>query len=333
MNYTNYHTPVPKIYQWNLAVQRELGTNFVTEIAYVASHGFDLPFTTDLNQIPQSDLSANDTGSRPYPQYQSIQGNTLNAISNYNSLQASITKRLTSGVSFSFNYVWSHFLDDQDSSGWGSHQGPQPWQIGNNPAANYGNSNFDVRNNFKGQVVYQLPFGRGKMFLNNNALLDALAGGWQLSGTVHISSGNPFTVIGTQNTYAQAGSAFPNWVKGVSAVPHNRSIKEWFNPAAFSLPANGTFGNVRRNSLYGPGINVFNLSGGKTFSMPWENIKIQLRCDAANVFNHASFGQPNGNLTGPNNQQVGDPYTFSAAQINSTSIGGRNVQLGARVSF
>ena len=116
-----------------------------------------------------------------------------NAISNYNSLQATIEQRLSHGLSFNFNYVWSHFLDDLDSAGWGSHSGTQNWQNAYNPAANYGNSNFDVRNAFKGYFLYQLPFGRGRQFLNSNSLVDAIIGGWQVSDTLVIQSGQPFT--------------------------------------------------------------------------------------------------------------------------------------------
>lgn len=330
VDYQQYHTPVPKIYQWTLSVQREMTTNYVAELSYVASHGYNLAFPTDLNQVPQSKLSSNDSANRPYPVYQGISGSTNNAISNYNSLQASITKRMSNGFSFSFNYVWAHMLDDLDSSGWGSRAGEQPYQDASNPSLNYSNSNFDVRNAFKGYAVYELPFGRGKMFANNNALLDAVVGGWQLSGTVVLQTGNPFTVYSTQNTYALAGSAFPNWNNGLSWKPQHQTINNWYNASAFTQPANGTFGNVRRNSLYGPGLNYFNLSGGKTFTMPWENIQLQIRCDASNVFNHPSFANPNTNLGGSNG--VGTPYTNSAV-INSTTEGGRNIQLGAHLSF
>jgi hypothetical protein len=316
-----------------MSVQRAFATNYVVEVTYVASHGSNLNFPTDLNQVPKEHLSPNDSQFRPYPIFQSIQGSTNNAISNYNSLQASITKRMTNGLSLSFNYVWSHMLDDMDSSGWGSRAGPQDFQIANNPAANYSNSNFDVRHAFKGYAVYQLPFGRGKRLLNNNALLDALVGGWQISGTLVLSTGNPFTVINSSNnTYAQAGSSFPNRVPGVSTKPANRSIKNWFNPAAFSQPANGTFGDVPRNSLYGPGLNIVNLSGSKTFSLPWEGIQLQIRADASNAFNHPNYGVPGdanlGGSAGP-----GTPYTSGSTVINSTTANGRNVQLGARITF
>ncbi len=329
VNYNEYHTPVPKIYQWNFAIQRQLSANFVAEVSYIASHGFNLNFPTDLNQVPQASLASSDTQFRPYPVYQGIGGSTNNAISNYNSLQAEIKKRFTSGLSMDANYVWSHFLDDADSSGWGSRAGQQPYQIANSPSANYSNSNFDVRNAFKGYVVYQLPFGKGARFLNNNALADAVIGGWEIAGGALISSGNPYTVYSTQNTYALAGSAFPNW-SGTSATPKNKSINNWYNPAAFSLPANGTFGNVRRNSLYGPGIDQENLSASKSFSLPYEGIKLQIRGDASNAFNHPSFGVPQTNLTGASG--VGQPFT-STSNITSTTVGGRTIQISGRVTF
>jgi hypothetical protein len=334
VGYIQYHTPVPRIMQWNVSGQRSLNTNVVVELAYVASHGSGLNFATDLNQVPQALLSPNDVPTgRPYPNFQSLSGSTNNAISNYNSLQASITKRMTNGVSFSFNYVWSHMLDDMDSSGWGSRAGPQDFQIANDPAANYSNSNFDVRHAFKGYAVYVLPIGRGQKFLNSSKALDAVIGGWQISGTMVISTGNPFSVTnGQNNTYAQAGTSFPNWVPGAGYKPVDRSISNWFLPEAFSQPANGTFGDVRRNSLYGPGLNVFNLSGSKTFSLPWERVKIQFRCDAQNAFNHPSFGVPSDASLGGSNGP-GTPYTTGNTVINSTTVSGRNVQLGLRLTF
>jgi len=353
VNYSAFHTPIPKIYQWNFAIQRELMSNLVFELAYVGSHGYGLSFPTDLNAIPQSKLSSNDAQFRPYPNYQSISGSTNNAVSNYNSLQASLTKRMSRGVSLSFNYVWSHFLDDQDSSGWGSRGGPQNFQIANDPKANYSNSNFDIRSAFKGYGIYQLPFGKGRMFLNNNPIADEIVGGWQLSGTLYLATGTPYSVFGTQNTYQLAGSAFPNWVPGVSTKPANRSAKceagsgpstgclnEWFNPAAFSQPANGTFGNVRRNILYGPGTNEVNLSMFKEFSVPWEGIKLRLSCSATNAFNHPSFANPSGTLQG--SAGVGQPYSWYTSsngqqvgtqQINGLNVYGRSGELQLRVEF
>ena len=242
----------------------------------------------------------------------------------------------------SFNYVWSHFLDDQDSSGWGSRAGPQPYQVANNPSQNYASSNFDVRSAFKGYTVYQIPVGKGRRFLNHNAVLDEVIGGWQVSSTIVLSTGQPFTVYGTQNTYQGAGSAFPNRNPGVSIKPTHRSARctnqttgscdnVWYNAAAFTRPADGTFGNVGRNSLFGPGIEQVNLSGSKTFSLGWEGIQLQIRADAANAFNHASFSAPTGTLSG--GAEVGGAYTNTSQQLSGVTVGGRNVQLGARLTF
>jgi hypothetical protein len=328
--YVQYHTPVPRIIQWNLSAQRALTTDMVVELAYVGSHGSGLNFVTDLNQVPENLLSANDSANRPYPNFQNIPGSTNNAVSNYNSLQASITKRMTRGLSLSFNYVWAHMLDDMDSSGWGSRAGPQPFQIANNPSANYASSNFDVRQAFKGYAVYELPFGRGKPFLSGNTWLDEAVGGWQLAGTVVLQTGNPFTVTSSQNTFALAGSAYPNRIPGVDLYAGGHSRTNWYNVAAFSQPAQGTFGNAGRNSVYGPGINVFNLSAGKSFNIPYrEGIQIEFRADAQNVFNHPSFGTPsNINLSG----NTGSPFS-GTAPLTSVTVNGRNLQLALRVSF
>jgi hypothetical protein len=353
-NYVDYHTPVPKIYQWNFAIQRQLTGNLVAELGYVASHGFNLAYPTDLNAVPQKYFSSNDAQNRPYPEFQGISGSTNNALSNYNSLQASITERMNNGLSFSFNYVWSHMLDTQDSSGWGSRAGPQNWQIANNPGANYSNSNFDVREAFKGYAVYQLPFGRQRRFLNNNALTDKVIGGWEVSTTLILSSGTPYSLYGTQNTYQLAGTAFPNWVPGVSPKPQHQTahceagsgsqfgcINEWFNPAAFSQPAAGTFGNVRRNVLYGPGTNTVNLSAFKEFGLPWEGIRLKFSCAATNAFNHPAFSNPGGGLQGSTG--VGQPYSWytttssgqqvGTQQISGVNIGGRYAELQLRLIF
>jgi hypothetical protein len=335
VTYNQYHTPVPKIYQWNVALQHTLGTNMVAELAYVGSHGFNLNFPVDINQVPESQLGPNDSpNSRPYPIYQSISGSTNNAISNYNSLQASITKRLTSGLSFNFNYVWSHFLDDQDSSAEGGIAGTQIFQNSYSPSANYGSSNFDVRNALKGNIVYELPFGENKMFLNKSRWLDGVIGGWQASSTILLSSGQPFTpyIGGNNNSYSQAGTWYPNLIG--NPKPAHRSINNWYDPSAFALPANGTFGNMRRNSLVGPGMNVVNLSAGKTFTL-YKLVQLQVRADATNAFNHPSFGPPNQTLTPESTPDPSGITTFAGTgtSISQVTVGGRTMQLNARLTF
>jgi hypothetical protein len=341
VGYTAYHTPVPRINQWNLAVEREVATNMVVSLSYVASHAFNLVFPANLNQIPQSAILPNkvNTAAIPYPQYgqNAINGNVDQAYSNYNSLQAEVTKRMSKGVSFNFNYVWSHFMDEQDSSGWGNREGPQQVQSSYNLRANYGPSNFDVRDAFKGNVVYQLPFGKGKMLLNNNRALDEIVGGWQASGTIVLSTGNPFNLQSSQNTYANGSGEFPDRTPGVALYPSKRTIDTWFNPGAFTRPLDGTYGNAGRNPLYGPGLEIVNLSAHKDFELleAWQHtFKFEFRADASNAFNHPSFAPPNNTLTGDGGP--GTPYTSTtggARQINSITEGGRDLQLGLRLTF
>jgi hypothetical protein len=144
-----------------------------------------------------------------------------------------------------------------------------------------------------------------------------------------LQTGNPFTVTSDQANYTQAGSTFPDWNPGVSWKPAHQSINNWYNPGASLRPADGTFGNVRRNSLYGPGLKLFNMSAAKSFSVA-EGIRIEFRADAQNVFNHPSFGFPNTGLGG--SAGAGTPYTNSTS-ISGTTVGGRNLQLALRVSF
>jgi hypothetical protein len=328
VNYQAYHTPVPKILEWNAQIQQEVGPSTMVTLGYVASHGYNLLFPVDINQVPEAKLGPNDAGLRPFPLFQGINdgtgaGGTNNGVSNYNSLQATIEQRLSHGLQFRANYVWSHMLDTIDSSGWGSSSGNNYYQRSYDPGANYGASNFDVRNAFKTAVLYDLPFGKGRQFLNSNPWLDALIGGWQVSPTIAWSSGVPYTVImSADNSFSQAGNnkQFANQI-GTPFANH-QDLQHWFNTSAFVQPAAGTFGDAQRNNLYGPKYLLINGAIGKTFHLPWEGIGIEIRASANNVINHPSFDIPNATINGG-----------TEGQINSLTVLGRTMQLYGRVFF
>lgn len=329
VTYNQYHTPVPMNYQWTLSLQRQLGVNFAANLAYVGNHGSNLNFPVDINQVPQSSLGPNDLSAKPYQLFGQINGSTNNAISNYHALQAILQKRLSYGLEFSVNYVWSHFLDDLDSSGWGSREGFQNYQNAYKPSDNYSQSNFDVRNAFKGQAIYTLPFGRGRQFLNNNWVADEVLGGWQLSSSWVVQSGNPMgiTTGNNNNSGNQSGSytQYANLVGNYHLSGGTKSrLKEWYNLSAFAVPAPYTYGNFRRNIVTGPGLSDMNASLGKTFNIyPERGIQLQIRAEANNVLNHPSFGQPGNNAIGPG----------ESAQITGVTVGGRAMQLYGRISF
>lgn len=354
VTYYPYHTPVARNYQFSFSVERQLPGDMMAQAAYVGSHGTNLSFPVDINQVPpnllqESVMTGNGQALRPYPQFQTISGNTYNAISWYHSLQLSLTKRFSRGFQFDTNYTFSKLLDEQDSSGWGSRDGGQIYQDAYNPALNYGPSNFDIRHMFKGDIVYQLPFGKGRTFLDRGGVLDAVFGGWQVSTIFVLESGKPFTP--TVGIGDNSGALSGNWYPNVIGNPHvaNPSIQEWFNPCtlfpdgttqpagctdpAWAIPAAGTFGNAGRNILRGPGVISVDASLGKNFRfpLPHESGQLQIRIDAQNALNHPNFDLPNTSVgTG-----AAGIISGTTGDYNSTnnSYGARQIQLGVRISF
>ena len=332
VNYDPYHTPLTKMYSWSLSVQREFRQGITTEIAYVGKHGADMQMKGDINQVPVGNLSVNDDPSgRPYPQFEGIGGSTFNASSNYNALQAQAKKRLANGIAFTAAYTWSKFMNDMDVSPFNGAGGTINFQNFHDPGSNYAPSNFDIRDALKTSLVYQLPFGKGRTYLNSNRLLDTAIGGWQVSVISINQSGNPFTVTydGPNNSYSQAGSWYPNVLRPAQNGP--KSLQQWYDPTAYAVAANGTFGDSRRNSLRAHGIDTQNASLGKTFHFA-EGIALQFRADASNVFNHPNFDAPDGNFNDPVNLSTPD-RPQGAGAISGTTVGGRNMQISARIEF
>jgi hypothetical protein len=349
------NTPVLRTFQWSFSVEHQFGGSSMVQAAYVGNHGRNLSFPYDPNQVFGNLLAqsaanpANAQNLRPYPQFKTIQGNAYNGLSNYDALQLTYTKRYSKGLQFSANYTWSKMLDDQDSSGWGSRDGTQYWQSAYNPGMNYSLSNFDLPNMFKGDLVYDLPFGKGRTFLNSNGFADAVLGGWQVGATWVLESGRPFTpLVGTQNN---SGALSGNWYPNLIGNPNvaNQSVSGWFNtctvlpngttsPAgctnpAWAVPTPGSFGNAGRNILRGPGIEDVDISLGKNFRLPLphETGNLQIRFDALNALNHPNFSTPGNNL-GTSGAGI---ITSTTNNYNTTnnSFGQRLIQLGARISF
>ena len=141
------------------------------------------------------------------------------------------------GSTFGFNYTWAHFLSSQDSAGWGTRGGVATYQNAYVPSANYGNSNFDIAGQLKGDVIYQLPFGQGQRFVNNNQIADYAIGGWRVSAIIIAEGGNPMTPVMNPNSsyeLASGASQYPNLVGNPKSG--GGSIKSWFNQAAYASP-------------------------------------------------------------------------------------------------
>jgi hypothetical protein len=234
---------------------------------------------------------------------------------------------------FSFNYVYSHFLDDQDSSGWGSRGGTQVWQL-NTPSSNYGNSNFDIPQAVKGYVSYDLPFGNGKRFANSvSKPVDAAIGGWRVAGTMVTQSGNPFTVVTSVNksyTGCSGCSLYPNLNgnprSSPGAGPGGGQI-QWLNTSVYSQPDPGTLGDAGRNDVFGPRLTVFNMSLAKQFAFT-ERVHLELRSDWVNIFNHPSFGPPANTYGGGLFGVIGP-----SAPNGGITVAPRSGQLSAKITF
>jgi len=336
VTYIPYNVPVGRINEWSLSVEHQFARDFAASLAYVGSHGSHLQYRTDLNQITDHTALAitNNLSLRPFPDWGNITGNMYNGISNYHSLQATVQKRYANGLTFQANYVWSHFLDDQDSAGWGQRGGIQRWQIGNDAKSNYGNSNFDIPHALKGVVSYELPFGNGKAYFHGNTVEDVLAGGWRLSATFLHQSGNPFTVFDSKNGSNSHCSTNNNsnggcvwYLNQVSNPFSNAPAGDYFNPAAFTDPSSGTFGTNGRNNLRGPRLTVINLSLAKSFRFR-EHYGLELRADFVNALNHPSFQPPNSDISGGNFGQI-----TSSETAGGTTVAPRSGQLSARFTF
>ena len=330
VNYSFYDSPLPYTEQFHFDVQHEVKGGFVLDVGYVGNRGVNLQFTRDLNQVPANKLGQGQS-ARPYPLFNQIQAAYFDGWSNYNALQVTVKKQLSQDFSVQANYSWAKALDTLTSQGWGGAGSADrvQYQNANDPGGNYGRAATDIRNMFNGNFVYHLPFGRGKRFLQDGGLVNALVGGWQLSSIFQIRSGLPFSpIIGTNNSGAMSGTWRPNLVGNPTSgtCPGGApvgTIDCWFNTSAFATPPSNTFGNTGRDILNGPNWRTVDLSVLKDFSLDslHEGMRLQFNCTASDVFNHPNIGLPQADF---------ENSGFGQISYANTS---RRMQLGMKISF
>ncbi len=329
VSYIPYHTKVPYMQEYQLDVQHEFRAGIIADAAYVGSHGEHIALAADSNQIPQNQLyhftgpGVNMAPYRPYTQYQSIGTTVGGGTSHYDSLQLRAQKQFANSLQFATTFTYSHSLDDGTGSGYG---GPGAdgslWQNGYNPGSSYANSMLDQPISFNGDVIYDLPVGRGKLLLNRGGIANAAFGGWRLSGLWQIHSGNPFSVYIPNNLSGSlAGVWFPNRI--ASGKLSHPTIQQWFDPTAFVQPAYGTYGDAGRDVLFGPSWRQLDMSVQKHWALKafGEASDLQIRIDAADVLNHPNFSNPNSAL------QQSNTAVITGANTS------RNVQFEAKFSF
>lgn len=310
----------PYLQHWNATVQQEIGDGRSIEVAYVGSRGSNLLRGRDINQAGASPDPLN---LRPNPLFADIVSLESRGRSRYHSLQITGEQRLRSGLSVLAAYTLGKSEDD-GSDFFSSAGDPNFPQDSNNPDAEYGRSNFDIRHRLSVSFAYELPFGRNQG--NRGALAD-IFGDWQVAGVVSVQSGAPFTVallpeIDNSNT-GRAALGFgandrPNLVG--SAALGDPSAAGWFNTEAFTFPAFGSFGDSPRNGLEGPGLANVNLALLRRVGLS-DAVDLQFRLEAFNLFNRTNFNLPDAFLGSP---------TFG--QILSAQAA-RRLQLGLKLLF
>jgi hypothetical protein len=326
----------PFVEQYLLNFQREVGSSMAVELGYFGSRGHRLQRFITLNQ-PEPGTSLPILARAPAPELGNWQMISGVGRSNYNALAAKLTRRLSNGFSGLVSYTYSKSMDN--GSGLRSPGEQLKPQDGDCWECEYGRSVFDVRHRLTTSFIYELPFGAGRRYLSRGGVLDVLAGGWQLGGMLRASSGFPLTVTsGVDRSVTAHGYDRPNSVAGVSPVLDNPTPSAWFNVAAFQMNALGTFGNLGRATLTGPGVFTIDFSALKNFTIGRNYV--QLRIEAFNLLNTPNFADPSTNLSQSNWNAAGNnsiPTAGSGAFGTINSIRGtvpmRQLQFGLKFVF
>src|SRR5260370_23312021 len=259
------------------------------EVGYLGTQGHHLQRYVYFNAAapgPGSQLSR-----EAWPNFNNTVENIGNVNSNYNALSAKLTRRMSSGLTFLVGYTYSKSIDD--GSGLRT-LGTD--QIGAQNSyclkCERGLSIFDQKQRFVASALYQLPFGKGRSYMNHG-VAGTLIGGWDLGMIYSMASGSPVNIMdGTcQSNIGASCMDRPNAVPGVSSQLSNPSKLEWFNVQAFALQPRYTFGNLGRNTVIGPPLFSVDTTLDKDFKFTQRHY-FQVRFDAFNLFIHPSFGSP-----------------------------------------
>ncbi len=316
----NRRTPYSLQYSFN--VQRQLTKDTVLEVGYLGSEAHKLMSWQPFNE-PLPSTSGNPQARAPFPEL-SVQGWVMAGTgnSNYHSLAARLQRRFAQGFSLMGSYTWSKSIDL--SSGARNHDGEQQFpQNAYCLQCERGLSNFNVAHRFVTSGLYELPFGKGKTLLNRGGVVNAVAGGWQLSSILALQTGTPNDIT----SGSDAGNRGYNTIidrpnsTGLNAALSGGSANRFFDKNQFLRVPAGTLGNVGRNTMIGPGLINWDASLFKTFVIR-EQQQLQFRFESFNVANHPNLGLPNVVLS-----------SAAFGTIRTTSTNMRNIQFGLKYIF
>jgi len=337
----------PTVLTWTFKIEQQIAKDTMFAIGYVGSHGYHELLSADANEpfptvCPASPCPASLTaGTIYYPSGAPLANPNLantttwftEGLSSYNALQLDLSHRLSHGLQLRGTYTFSKSLDDGtalNSSVGGNAPGFVMYPL--DPKLDWGLANTDVRNAAVINATYDLPIGRGKAFLANlGGWQQKLAGGWTLTVIQTIQSGFPFTPQLGYNPSNNGDSRDPVRPSLNPAFTGNiieGGPNQYFNPNAFIVPVAGTYGNVGRNTLIGPGLVDTDAALLKTTSIS-ERLTLQFRAEVFNIFNHANFGTPNAVVF----SSASSVPATTAGVITATSNTSRQIQLGLKLRW
>ena len=300
---THKNLVTPLMYNWNLAVERQLTAGWLVRVAYVASHGSHLRDLVQLNPavyIPGSTLSPDQR--RAFAGYSSIFQTSMDVNSGYHSAQLSMEKRfsqsgLLHGLTLLANYTFSKSIDTAPVGGnvIGAGVSTIPFWSSGRRAMDRGLSDFNHTQRMVLSYDWPLP-ALSKL----NPVVRGIAGNWELTGLLSAQTGFPFTVLAgqdqSQTAIGQDRAVATGQPYGPGACGNKAPCVDFLNRAAFSLPAIGAFGNVGKDALVGPALVTWDMGLFKNFPFR-EHYRVQFRAEFFNALNRANFNNPSSTVT------------------------------------
>jgi hypothetical protein len=308
----------PYSMQWNFGIAKQLNNSTTVSATYVGSGSRRLDvggyYNTALTPGP-----GNPQDRSIYPYIAPTYYDRSIGKGDYNALQFLYDKRFANGLAYQVSYTWSKILDD-GSDGWYGVEGfsvENPYSYQNNRSV----AGYDLTHVLSVNVVYELPIGKGKALATHNSVVDYIIGGWQVNTIASAHSGLPYDITADGDIANTGNTGYERAdIVGNPGLP-TQSAKEWFNTAAFAIPATYTYGDSGRNILRGPAF--WNLDASLFRKFPFTESKVlEFRAEAFNLANTVILNQPQADISEPN---------FGV--ITSTQNTARIIQFGAKFRF
>jgi hypothetical protein len=281
--------------QWNFSLQHSLSGSDSIELDYLGASGHRLVNVYDLSQCKPSANLYCDPASKPWPRYSALLYVDSSGNSSYEALLAKYEHRVTSGLNLRLEYTLAKALVDTFQSGQTLYN-----QITDCRRCSKGPATFDVRNRAVGSLVWEMPLGKGRRVGRRlPGWVDAPLGRWTIAAITTFATGQPILLSGPNQTGSTFLNSLPNRVCDGRDSQLSGNIRNngflWFDPACFPVPPVGFFGNSGPTVLNGPGLNNWDVGVGKSFVLPREAERLELRGEFFNTWNHTQLQPPNGN--------------------------------------